>query len=845
VLSSPQNRQAPNRYKQKSKKKKCMNTHADKTQKDKSQAVSAETSRLQRSGKSTFQFVDNRPEAVTQRKLQEMANNSPQVSQLRAFQEMANNSPQTKQAAQLHSVADNHSTQQQQHIQKKGNNTGLPDNLKTGMENLSGMSMDDVKVHHNSDKPAQLQAHAHAQGTDIRLGHGQEKHLPHELGNAVQQKQGRVKATMQMKGKVNINDDIGLEKEADIMGAKAENMTISTQPTQLRTEYSTKSTSTAENKSQSSAQTHANAAENNGIGAMQLQSIYPPIVQRQKNIVTQLAVEGNDKISVQSANYTSLEGLAAKLNTVPEEIKALDHDKLVGIIKEVFQSNWFKMKSCLTTDNWPIKGEHPAHESSMQLMQAMVDMRGHVWDAFVKIKQPGITAKVEDFKNRHPNVAKAVKNDFTPSAKEIADGITELDKNFKLGDSAGSESVTSDLDLSAKGENTEIGLAMLNEEFVNTYGVEPGAMFDINVYASDWMFNMDFGKDTRKGDSLTRSVSSTSESVASTGKELSALKQREKEDKQEVWSMVKIRRNMNYDDWDTYKLHVLDGITDKAEMLQKFGQVEKEWREWHSTVERETKKLIDQLTEQEKMAEENSPFAVDGKDQFAQEGREMAASNRIYEKIMENVKVMRLKVQMLKNDQSKESQEKVEQLLVDISDNVSRGLTYANEVYATEGAVRHTVIGIQIGGKKLKGLKEAQDKDNSIKSVAIEMDITKPLFLQSVNENVGDTLHALHHNENDPQYAVFRAGKYIDRLCQAVVGLVGEENALAISSYNDLRKIGNKAVEEKAGESGKDPTAVHEPSSFFHNYDKGYLSVVKAMAMGLGAKSVAHYKKTQ
>ena len=198
-----------------------MNTHADKTQENKSQSVSALDSQMQSDGKSTFQFVDNRPEAFPQRKLQERANNSSQVKQLEAFQEMANNSAQTKQTAQLQAMADNHSAQKQQLIQKKENKTGLPDNLKTGMENLSGMSLDDVKVHHNSDKPAQLQAHAYAQGTDIHLGPGQEKHLPHEAWHVVQQKQGRVKPTMQMKGKVNINDDIGLEKEADVMGAKA------------------------------------------------------------------------------------------------------------------------------------------------------------------------------------------------------------------------------------------------------------------------------------------------------------------------------------------------------------------------------------------------------------------------------------------------------------------------------------------------------------------------------------------------------------------------------------------------------------------------------------------------
>lgn len=51
-------------------------------------------------------------------------------------------------------MADNYVARQQQPIKKKANNTGLPDNLKTGIENLSGMSLDDVKVHYNSDKPA-------------------------------------------------------------------------------------------------------------------------------------------------------------------------------------------------------------------------------------------------------------------------------------------------------------------------------------------------------------------------------------------------------------------------------------------------------------------------------------------------------------------------------------------------------------------------------------------------------------------------------------------------------------------------------------------------------------------
>ncbi|NQY07935.1 MAG: DUF4157 domain-containing protein [Flavobacteriales bacterium] len=103
---------------------------------------------------------------------------------------------------------------------QKANNTGLPNNLKSGMETLSGMSLDHVKVHYNSAKPATVQAHAYAQGSNIHLASGQERHLPHELSHVVQQAQGRVKATTSVNGMA-VNDNIGLEKEADSMGAKA------------------------------------------------------------------------------------------------------------------------------------------------------------------------------------------------------------------------------------------------------------------------------------------------------------------------------------------------------------------------------------------------------------------------------------------------------------------------------------------------------------------------------------------------------------------------------------------------------------------------------------------------
>lgn len=103
------------------------------------------------------------------------------------------------------------------------NRTGLPDGLKDGIEALSGMSFDDVRVHRNSTRPAELQALAHTRGSDIHLVPGQERHLPHEAWHLVQQKQGRVRPTMRLGGTA-INDDAGLEREADVMGGRAMRM---------------------------------------------------------------------------------------------------------------------------------------------------------------------------------------------------------------------------------------------------------------------------------------------------------------------------------------------------------------------------------------------------------------------------------------------------------------------------------------------------------------------------------------------------------------------------------------------------------------------------------------------
>ncbi|MEN8128658.1 MAG: inositol polyphosphate kinase family protein [Pseudomonadota bacterium] len=218
-----------------------MKSYTDKNQ-EKTKRVADGISMPKHTGEAAIQCVDNRTAAVAQHEMAEAINTSPkQAAQGQQLHSLFGNTAQMQPLAEdklqmktASNVMQKTGPEKDELLQgefgtapiqrepnAKPNNTGLPDNLKAGIENLSGFSMEDVKVHYNSPKPFQLQAHAYAQGTDIHVAPGQEQHLPHESWHVVQQKQGRVKSTKQLKGNVYVNDDSGLEKEADIMGAKA------------------------------------------------------------------------------------------------------------------------------------------------------------------------------------------------------------------------------------------------------------------------------------------------------------------------------------------------------------------------------------------------------------------------------------------------------------------------------------------------------------------------------------------------------------------------------------------------------------------------------------------------
>ena len=108
------------------------------------------------------------------------------------------------------------------------NPNGLPGALQAKMEGALGADFSSVQIHQNSSSATDVGALAYAQGNDLHFAPGQyqpesstgQELIGHELAHVVQQREGRVQPTTQAKG-LAVNDDKGLETEADNLGRQA------------------------------------------------------------------------------------------------------------------------------------------------------------------------------------------------------------------------------------------------------------------------------------------------------------------------------------------------------------------------------------------------------------------------------------------------------------------------------------------------------------------------------------------------------------------------------------------------------------------------------------------------
>ena len=108
-----------------------------------------------------------------------------------------------------------------------GGGAALPAATQAQMGNAFDFDFSGVRVHEGGQASA-MGALAYTQGTDVHFAPGQydpgsgkgQELIGHELAHVVQQSEGRVATTTQFKGE-GMNEDEGLEREADDLGARA------------------------------------------------------------------------------------------------------------------------------------------------------------------------------------------------------------------------------------------------------------------------------------------------------------------------------------------------------------------------------------------------------------------------------------------------------------------------------------------------------------------------------------------------------------------------------------------------------------------------------------------------
>ena len=379
--------------------------------------------------------------------------------------------------------------------------------------------------------------------------------------------------------------------------------------------------------------------------------------------------------------------------------------------------------------------------------------------------------------------------------------IIDLQKRYGFAWGAvGSTNLESDYDLSVKthGKDPESGgtvydfeiVKMFNDAVMTDFGVQPGTLFDTNLYASA---------------PLERSLPADPQTPTA------RAMQKMTEAGQDVGALMKQRRYMSWEEYDEYTHRIVGTLRNlgKAETaeatLKQFEEADALFQISEYTVLEAARDLLkgDLNTLPEKpefatrRAEAQSALrwveerlqAMAKDDLLEGQQRMLAAtldlehhfpdlhmrtSNDLYVRSLKEVRQLEARATSLDPTSDRET---YEGLLARIKTLATDAVFFANEAYLSEGPFLHVVRAIQsvlTAAQNLSGPeRDAYIKENTAKELAR---LSANQLLQSFNEQLGDLLKDLSHyaGEASPGLGFFRSSKYLERLLDALLLLQRE-----------------------------------------------------------------------
>jgi len=200
-------------------------------------------------------------------------------------------------------------------------------------------------------------------------------------------------------------------------------------------------------------------------------------------------------------------------------------------------------------------------------MSGLVDMRWRKWRPFADELLTRMTKPVQDTAQK-PQMAKV------KCLPEAQAATTPAKDHTKIFYPVGSQAVSSDIDLSMGGKNSEIAVGFINKEFRAKFDVpyDPGTVFDINVYASDWIHGAEEQGSTAELLTPNAEVRNMSEEAGG-----------ERDDRMKIWSLVNAHRSMAETAWLSYTRGMLSSFPEgdaRKPMEKKLRVVEFEYRKF-------------------------------------------------------------------------------------------------------------------------------------------------------------------------------------------------------------------------------------------------------------------------
>jgi hypothetical protein len=367
--------------------------------------------------------------------------------------------------------------------------------------------------------------------------------------------------------------------------------------------------------------------------------------------------------------------------------------------------------------------------------------------------------------------------------KIVDETMLELQKKYGFDwASVGSANLESDYDISVKthGKNDK-GDIVYDWEIVKEFndkiakehgGNQPGTIFDTNLYAS---------AEPKNDEDNTPDV---------TDQNMSAMK----EQGQDVGALMKMRRYMDWEEYEAFKQGVLKDIEDpqqKKDMLRQFEEADDLF--FLSVRQQLVKAKVIPEDDQTATVTPDAQKELLAKQKALEKDSDkmMRINNEIYVEAMTEVRELEEKLKILE-----EGSKEYDATLAVLKTKQADAVFFAAEAYHSDGPFKHVVWADQAAEGKVKNDPETAKtlepiKDESEKKKKLDeliaaekksrlAKISTTEMLQSFNENLGDLLKDVGHYEEKspfPGLGFYRASKYLKRLCDTMLVMAAKVRA--------------------------------------------------------------------